>query len=62
MSIPGIGPVTALTFKSAVHDPARFKASCTVAAHYVTTRAGSICPLNRPGSGRFRWRAYGRSG
>jgi hypothetical protein len=27
MSIPGVGPVTALTFKAAVDDPNRFKSS-----------------------------------
>ena len=37
MSIPGIGPVTALTFKAAVDDPSRFKSSRTVAAHFGLT-------------------------
>jgi len=37
VSIPGVGPVTALTFKSAVDDRARFKASRTVAVHFGLT-------------------------
>lgn len=36
MSIPGV-PVAALTFKSAVDDPARFKSSRNVAAHFGLT-------------------------
>jgi transposase len=37
MSIPGVGPVTALTFKAAVDDPSRFKSSRTVAAPFELT-------------------------
>ena len=37
MSIPGVGPVTALTFKAGVDDPARFKSSRNVAAHFGLT-------------------------
>ena len=37
MSAPGVGFVTALTFKAAVDDPARFKRSRTVAAHFGLT-------------------------
>ena len=37
MSVPGIGPITALTFKAAVDDPTRFKRSRTVAAHFGLT-------------------------
>lgn len=37
MTIPGVGPITALTFKAAVDDPARFKRSRTVAAHFGLT-------------------------
>ncbi|MFL5338122.1 MAG: transposase [Geminicoccaceae bacterium] len=33
LSIPGVGPVTALTFCSAVDDPARFSRSRAVGAH-----------------------------
>jgi len=34
MTVPGVGPITALTFKAAVDDPGRFKRSQTVAAHF----------------------------
>ena len=37
MSAPGVGFVTALTFKAGVDDPARFKRSRTVAAHFGLT-------------------------
>ena len=37
MSAPGVGFVTALTFKAGVDDPARFKQSRTVAAHFRLT-------------------------
>jgi transposase len=37
MTAPGVGFVTALTFKAAVDDPARFKRSRTVAAHFGLT-------------------------
>ena len=37
MSAPGVGYVTALTFKCAVDDPTRFKRSRTVAAHFGLT-------------------------
>ena len=37
MSTPGVGFVTALTFKAAVDDPHRFKRSRTVAAHFGLT-------------------------
>ena len=37
MTTPGVGFVTALTFKAAVDDPARFKRSRTVAAHFGLT-------------------------
>ena len=37
MSAPGVGFVTALTFKAGVDDPARFKHSRTVAAHFGLT-------------------------
>ncbi|WP_215217788.1 transposase [Candidatus Rhabdochlamydia sp. W815] len=33
MTIPGIGPVTALTYKTEMFDPARFKASKSVGAY-----------------------------
>ncbi len=37
MSIPGVGEITALSFKAAVDDPARFKSSRTVGAHFGLT-------------------------
>ncbi len=37
MSAPGVGFITALTFKAAVDDPTRFKRSRTVAAHFGLT-------------------------
>ena len=37
MGIPGVGEITALSFKAAVDDPARFKSSRTVGAHFGLT-------------------------
>ena len=37
MTVPGVGPIAALTFKAAVDDPARFKISRTVVAHFGLT-------------------------
>ena len=37
MTAPGVGPVTALTFKAGVDDPTRFKRSRTVPAHFGLT-------------------------
>ena len=37
MTVPGVGPIAALTFKAAVDDPTRFKSSRTVAAHFGLT-------------------------
>ena len=37
MTAPGVGFVTALTFKAAGDDPTRFKRSRTVAAHFGLT-------------------------
>ncbi|NUQ17058.1 MAG: IS110 family transposase [Sphingomonas sp.] len=37
LEIPGVGPVTALTFASAIDDPARFKRSRDVAAYFGLT-------------------------
>ncbi len=37
MSAPGVGFITALTFKAGVDDPSRFKHSRTVAAHFGLT-------------------------
>ena len=37
MTAPGVGPITALTFKAGVDDPTRFRRSRTVAAHFGLT-------------------------
>ena len=37
MGIPGVGEITAMSFKAAVDDPARFKSSRTVGAHFGLT-------------------------
>ncbi|WP_411889684.1 transposase [Yoonia sp. SDW83-1] len=37
MTVPGVGPIAALTFKADVDDPSRFKRSRTVAAHFGLT-------------------------
>lgn len=37
MTVPGVGPIAALTFKAAVDDPSRFESSRTVAAHFGLT-------------------------
>lgn len=37
MTVPGVGPIAALSFKAAVDDPTRFKRSRTVAAHFGLT-------------------------
>ncbi|MBX3428450.1 MAG: IS110 family transposase [Hyphomonadaceae bacterium] len=37
MTAPGVGPITALTFKAAVDDPARFPQSRLVGAHFGLT-------------------------
>lgn len=37
MGVPGVGPVTALAFKTAIDDPHRFRRSRTVGAHFGLT-------------------------
>jgi len=37
MTVPGVGPIAALTFKAAVDDPTRFQKSRTVGAHFGLT-------------------------
>lgn len=37
MTVPGVDPIAALTFKAAVDDPTRFKRARTVAAHFGLT-------------------------
>jgi transposase len=50
MSVPGVGAITALTFKAAVDDPTRFKSSRTVAAHFgLTPRRFQSGEVDNPG-------------
>lgn len=50
MTVPGVGPVTALTYKAAVDDPTRFKCSRTVAAHFgLTPRRYQSGEVDNPG-------------
>ena len=37
MAIPGVGPVTALSFMTAIDDPSRFRRSRNVAAYFGLT-------------------------
>ena len=41
MSVPGVGPIVALTFAAAIDDPARFKSSKDVGAHFGRRRRGT---------------------
>jgi len=50
MTVPGVGPITALTFKAGVDDPTRFKRSRTVAAHFgLTPRRYQSGEVDSPG-------------
>lgn len=50
MTVPGVGPIAALTFKSAVDDPSRFRRSRTVAAHFgLTPRRYQSGEADNPG-------------
>jgi transposase len=50
MSVPGVGAITALTFKAAVDDPRRFKSSRMVAAHFgLTPRRYQSGEVDNPG-------------
>ncbi len=50
MTAPGVGYVTALTYKAAVDDPTRFKRSRTVAAHFgLTPRRFQSGEMDNPG-------------
>ena len=50
MTVPGVGPVTALTFKAGVDDPTRFRRSRTVAAHFgLTPRRYQSGEVDNPG-------------
>ncbi len=50
MTVPGVGEITALSFKDAVDDPARFKSSRTVGAHFgLTPRRFQSGETDNPG-------------
>jgi transposase len=50
MSVPGVGAITALTFKAGVDDPTRFRHSRTVAAHFgLTPRRFQSGETDNPG-------------
>lgn len=50
MGVPGVGEITALSFKAAVDDPARFKSSRTVGAHFgLTPRRFQSGETDNPG-------------
>ena len=50
ITVPGVGPIAALTFKAAVDDPARFRKSRTVAAHFgLTPRRYQSGETDNPG-------------
>ena len=50
MTVPGVGMITALTFKAAVDDPSRFTKSKTVAAHFgLTPRRFQSGEIDNPG-------------
>jgi transposase len=50
MTVPGVGAITALTFKAGVDDPTRFKRSRTVAAHFgLTPRRFQSGETDNPG-------------
>ena len=50
MTVPGVGPVTALTFRATVDVPARFARSRTVGAHFgLTPRKWQSGEIDRMG-------------
>lgn len=50
MTVPGVGEITALSFKAAVDDPTRFKSSRTVGAHFgLTPRRFQSGETDNPG-------------
>jgi len=46
MTVPGVGPVTSLTFKAGVDDANRFRSSRNVAAHFGLTPRRYQSPRN----------------
>jgi transposase len=66
MTVPGVGPVTALAFKTSVDDPTRFRRSRTVGAHFGLTpkrvQSGTIDysgRISRCGDPEVRTALYG---
>lgn len=50
MTVPGVGQVTALSFKAAIDDPARFKSSRLVGSHFgLTPRRFQSGEMDNPG-------------
>lgn len=50
MTVPGVGPIVALTFRTAVDDPHRFRRSRTVGAHFgLTPRRVQSGTIDRSG-------------
>jgi transposase len=51
MTVPGVGPVSSMTFKTGVDDPARFSRSRNVGAHFgLTPRRYSSGEIDRSGA------------
>jgi transposase len=65
MTVPGVGPVTALTFRSAVDDPGRFSRSRAVGAHFGLTprryqsgETDRVGQISKQGDGMARQALY----
>ncbi|WP_419906477.1 IS110 family transposase [Hoeflea sp.] len=66
LAVPGVGPVTALSFRASVDDPHRFAKSRTVGAHFGLTprrwQSGTSVDQNghisKKGDGEVRWVLY----
>jgi transposase len=59
MTVPGIGPITALCFKATIDDPARFKRSRSVGAYIgLTTRRHASGEIDWSGRNLKVWRRH----
>jgi transposase len=65
MTVPGVGPVTALTFCTAVDDPGRFSRSRALGAHFGLTprryqsgETDRVGPISKQGDGMARQALY----
>jgi transposase len=56
MSVPGVGPITALTFKSSIEDPGRFKTSQDAGAY------AGLCPRRSQSGERDTMGAISKTG